>query len=113
MADVKSSTNKMAERMAKLKNLHQARNEARNQNHQEVKKELERSNLPNNWESRQRKADWLINDKHNRDLAESKGLDYERIKMLNVSALESERMEKLKKRKQNPDVGFSGKSSLA
>lgn len=43
MADDKSTKQKMAERMAKLKNLHGARNEARNQNHFEVKKEMERS----------------------------------------------------------------------
>jgi hypothetical protein len=42
MADAKSTKEKMAERMAKLKNLHGARNEARNHNHNEVKKEMER-----------------------------------------------------------------------
>ena len=42
MADEKTTKAKMADRMAKLKNLHGARNEARNQNHSEVKKEMER-----------------------------------------------------------------------
>lgn len=107
MSDAKETKKKMAERMAKLKNLHQARNEARNLNHSEVKKEVERFNLPSNWKSRQEKADWLIKDKANRDAAEEKGLDYERVKMLNVSALEQERMEKAKKKnKKIGDVGF-------
>lgn len=57
MADDKSTKVKMAERMAKLKNLHQVRNEARNQNHSEVKKEMERMTLPKNWDLRQQKAD--------------------------------------------------------
>lgn len=107
MSDAKDAKKKMAERMAKLKSLHQVRNEARNQNHGEVKKEVERMNLPSNWKSREEKADWLVKDKANRDAAEEQGLDYERVKMLNVSALEQERMEKLKKKgKKIGDNGF-------
>lgn len=34
------------------------------------------------------------------------GLDYDRVKLLNVSALEAEQMER-KKKKKNPDKGFS------
>jgi pre-mRNA-splicing factor SYF2 len=87
MADAKA---KMAERMAKLKSLHQARNEARNQNHSEVKKEVERFSLPKNWEIRQAKADWLIKDKEKREAVEEQGLDYDRVKRLNVSALDQD-----------------------
>ena len=90
MADAKSMKEKMAERMSKLKTLHQARNEARNQNHNEVKKEIERLQLTKNWEIRQAKADWLIKDKANREAIEEKGLDYDRVKLLNVSALDQE-----------------------
>lgn len=107
MSDAKAAKQKMTERMAKLKALHQARQEARNDNHGEVKKEVERLNLPSNWKAREEKADWLTKDKANRDAAQEKGLDYERVKMLNVSALEQERMEKLKKRGQKVgDDGF-------
>lgn len=102
-----STKEKAAERMAKLKTLHQARNEARTHNHVEVLREDERFKLPANFEARQRQVDWMVNDKKNRDQAEERGLDYDRLKMLGVSALESERMEKLKKRKKNPDIGFS------
>ncbi|KAG5673754.1 hypothetical protein PVAND_003774 [Polypedilum vanderplanki] len=104
MADVKA---KMAERMAKLKSLHQARNEARNQNHNEVKKEVERNSLPKNWEIRQQKAEWLIKDKAKREAVEEKGIDYERVKLLNVSALEQDRLEKLKKKRKVGDQGFA------
>lgn len=121
-----SASDKMAERKAKLKALHSARNEARNQNHNEVKKELERNSLPKNWEVRKQKADWLIQDKAKREAIEAQGLDYDRVKLLNVSALEQEvssagcsidpvtnnrfilqRMEKLKRKRKVGDQGFA------
>lgn len=108
MADAKSAKQKMDERKAKLKNLHQIRNEARNQNHNEVKKELERQTLPKNWDIRKQKADWLIKDKANRDAAEEKGVDYDRVKLLEVSAMDQERIDKIKKRnKKIGDQGFA------
>jgi pre-mRNA-splicing factor SYF2 len=64
--------------------------------------------LPKNWDIRQQKADWLIKDKANRDAAEEKGIDYDRVKLLNVSALDQERADKLKKRnKKLGDQGFA------
>lgn len=65
-----------------------------------------RRKLPANWEARQRQAEWLIADEKGRAEAAEKGLDYERVKLLNVSAVEAANMDK-KKRKKNPDVGFS------
>lgn len=106
MADTRSMKDKMADRTARLKNLHHARNEARNQNHSEVKKEMERISLPKNWDVRQAKAEWLIKDKANRDAAEEKGIDYDRVKLLTVSALDQERIDKIKKR--NKKVGDQG-----
>lgn len=79
---------------------------ARKQNHSEVVAEDARLKLPSNWESRQRQADWLIADEKGRTEAAAKGLDYDRIKLLNVSAVEAANLEK-KKKKKNPDVGFS------
>lgn len=108
MSNAKSTKEKMAERMAKLKNLHNARNEARNHNHNEVKLEMERETLPKNWDTRKQKADWLIKDKANRDAAEEKGIDYDRVKLLSVSAAEQERIDKLKKRnKKITNTGFA------
>jgi pre-mRNA-splicing factor SYF2 len=107
MSDNKSASEKLAERMARLKKLHIARNEARTQNHQEVLKEDERKTLPANFEARQKQAEWLINDKKMREAAAEKGVEYDRIKMLNVSAAEADKLDKMRKRKKNPDAGFS------
>ena len=62
--------------------------------------------MPANWETRKRQADWLVADENARELATSKGQNYDRVKLLNVSAVEAANIEK-KKRKKNPDVGFS------
>lgn len=102
----KTFAQKHAERLARLKNLHNLRNEARNHNHQEVIAEDARKKLPANYESRKRRAEWLLNDQKARAEAEEKGLDYDRIKLLNISAIEAEMKEKMKKKK-NPDMGFS------
>ncbi|XP_040169703.1 pre-mRNA-splicing factor Syf2 [Anopheles arabiensis] len=103
----KTFAEKHAERMARLKQLHTQRNEARASNHQEVIAEHERKKLPANWESRQRQAEWLMGDLKARTEAEEKGLDYNRVKMLNVSAAEADRIDKLKAKKRNADPGFS------
>lgn len=65
-----------------------------------------RNKLPANFEARQRQADWLIADEKGRAEAATKGLDYDRVKLLNISATEAANIEKKKKRK-NPDLGFS------
>lgn len=102
----KSFAEKQSERMKRLRSLHQQRNEARTQNHQEVIAEDARMKLPANFESRKRQAEWLLNDQKARKEATEKGLDYDRVKLLNVSALEAENFER-KKKKKNPDQGFS------
>ncbi|KAI4456588.1 gcip-interacting protein p29 [Holotrichia oblita] len=103
---IKTFAQKHAERMARLKNLHNLRNEARNHNHQEVIAEDARKKLPANYENRKRQAEWLLNDQKARAEATEKGLDYDRVKLLNISATEAEVLEK-KKKKKNPDMGFS------
>lgn len=97
---------KHKERLERLKCLHNARNEARQQNHKEVIAEDERKKLPLNWETHKRQADWLVSNEKARQEANAKGLNYDRVKMLNVSAIEAQNIEK-KKRRRNPDVGFS------
>lgn len=79
---------------------------ARKQNHAEVVAEDARKKLPANWEARQRQAEWLVEDEKGRAEAAEKGLDYDRVKLLSVTAVEAANMEK-KKKKKNPDVGFS------
>ena len=44
--------------------------------------------------------------------AEEAGEDYERVKLLEMSASDMERLERKKKRK-NPDTGFAGELSVA
>ncbi|EDW61244.1 pre-mRNA-splicing factor Syf2 [Drosophila virilis] len=107
METSKSASDKLAERKARLLELHKQRQEARTQNHQEVVAEDARKNLPSNWEARKRQAEWLLADDKARADAEAAGKDYERLQLLKVSAIDAERIEKKKKRKDNPDLGFS------
>lgn len=97
---------RQADRLKRLKQLHNLRNEARTHNHQEVVAEDARNNLPANYESRKRQAQWLLNDQKARKEAQEKGQNFDRVKLLNVSALEAESIEK-KRKKKNPDKGFS------
>lgn len=100
------ASNKHADRMERLRKLHLARNEARTQNHQEVIAEDGRNKLPTNWEARKNRAEWILNDDKAREEATTKGQDYDRLKMLNISAIDAEKVER-KKFKKNPDPGFS------
>ncbi|CAB3234342.1 unnamed protein product [Arctia plantaginis] len=97
---------KQAERMKRLRSLHSARNEARTHNHQEVVAEEARNKLPPNYDAKRRQAEWLLDDQAKREEAEKSGKNYDRVKLLNISATEAERLER-KKKKRNPDEGFS------
>ncbi|KAF7390813.1 pre-mRNA-splicing factor Syf2 [Vespula maculifrons] len=98
---------KQVEWKKRLRELHTKRNEARQENHKEVVEEDKRNKLPANWESRKRQAEWIIQDEAARKIAEEKGDDYERIKLLHIDATEAERIARKKKNKKNPDPGFS------
>ncbi|XP_026756068.1 pre-mRNA-splicing factor Syf2-like [Galleria mellonella] len=97
---------KQAERLKRLRSLHTARNEARSHNHQEVVAEEARNKLPPNHEAKRRQAEWLLEDQQKREEAAKQGKNYDRVKLLNISAAEAERLER-KKKKKNPDQGFS------
>ncbi|GBP22464.1 Pre-mRNA-splicing factor Syf2 [Eumeta japonica] len=97
---------KQAERMKRLRSLHTARNEARSHNHQEVVAEEARNKLPANYEAKRRQAEWILGDQKNREEAQKEGKDYDRIKLMNISAIEAERLER-KRKKKNSDQGFS------
>lgn len=81
-------------------------NEARQLNHLEVVEEDKRSKIPSNWEARKERAQWILNDEAAREEAKMKGEDYDRQKLLNIPANVCEKIER-KKRKKNPDEGFS------
>ncbi|XP_055305645.1 pre-mRNA-splicing factor Syf2 [Sitodiplosis mosellana] len=106
-----SAAEKAKDRMERLHKLHLLRTTARKLNHAEVVAEDARNKLPANFEARQRQADWLAANEKGRAEAAAKGLDYDRIKLLNVSAVEAANNEK-KKRKKNPDPGFTDYETL-
>lgn len=97
---------KQAARMKRFRSLNSARNEARTHNHQEVVAEEARNKLPANYEAKRRQAEWLLEDQQKRDEVEKEGKSYDRVKLLNISAVEAERLER-KRKKKNPDQGFS------
>ena len=93
--------------MAKLKELHLRRNDARKQNHQEVVDEDKRSKLPTNWEAKKVRADWILGSEARRNEAAENGEDYDKVKLLEIGAEDAERKDR-KNRMKNPDKGFSG-----
>jgi pre-mRNA-splicing factor SYF2 len=103
----KTAEEKHTERMERLKSLHLARTQARTLNHKEVVAEDERSKLPRNWEARKLQADWLQSDQKAKEQAATSGISYDRIKVLNVTASEAEKIDKIKQKKKNIDPGFS------
>ncbi|XP_052006818.1 pre-mRNA-splicing factor syf2 [Xyrauchen texanus] len=101
------SGQKREERLRKFRELHFKRNEARKLNHQEVVEEDKRLKLPSNWEAKKARLEYeLMVDQRKKECAE-RGEDYARVKLLDVSAEDAERWER-KKKKKNPDPGFSG-----
>ncbi|KAK3553926.1 hypothetical protein QTP70_015282, partial [Hemibagrus guttatus] len=102
------ASQKREERLRKFRELHLKRNEARKLNHQEVAEEDKRLKLPSNWEAKKARLEYeLMVDEKKKECA-AKGEDYNRVKLLEISAEDAERWERKKKRKQNPDPGFSG-----
>ncbi|CAN8024489.1 pre-mRNA-splicing factor SYF2 [Ixodes scapularis] len=101
-----SSASKRSEQLERLRNLHMRRNEARTLNYQEVVEEDRKTKLPANWENKQKWAQYKLDEEKNYEDASKRGEDYARLKLLNVSADEAERLDRKKKRK-NPDFGFS------
>lgn len=99
---------KYAERMAKLRQLHGKRNEARKLNQAEVVEEDRRSKLPANHEAKKRRQEWELGEMEARKAAEAGGADYDRTKLLDVQADVADRLVSAKMRKKNPDKGFSG-----
>nr|XP_006130529.1 pre-mRNA-splicing factor SYF2 [Pelodiscus sinensis] len=97
---------KREERLRKFRELHMKRNEARKLNHQEVVEEDKRLKLPANWEAKKARLEWELKVEEKKKECAATGEDYERVKLLEISAEDAERWERKKKRK-NPDIGFS------
>lgn len=105
--EIKATKNKCKERLDRLRNLKLARNEARKLNRAEVVEEDRRSTLPANWENRKKRAEWELAEVGKREQCKAEGEDYDRVKLLSVSAVEAESIQHAKRRKKNPDQGFS------
>ncbi|XP_021793318.1 pre-mRNA-splicing factor SYF2 isoform X2 [Papio anubis] len=97
---------KREQRLRKFRELHLLRNEARKLNHQEVVEEDKRLKLPANWEAKKARLEWELQEEEKKKECASRGEDYEKVKLLEISAEDAEKWERKKKRK-NPDLGFS------
>uniref|UniRef100_A0A7M4FF05 Pre-mRNA-splicing factor SYF2 n=2 Tax=Crocodylus porosus TaxID=8502 RepID=A0A7M4FF05_CROPO len=105
-AEEELAAQKREARLRKFRELHMKRNEARKLNHQEVVEEDKRLKLPPNWEAKKARLEWELKVEEKKKECAAKGEDYERVKLLEISAEDAERWERKKKRK-NPDLGFS------
>ncbi|XP_047584685.1 pre-mRNA-splicing factor SYF2-like isoform X3 [Lutra lutra] len=97
---------KREQRLRKFRELHLKRNEARKLNHQEVVEEDKRLKLPANWEAKKACLEWELQEEEKKKECAARGEDYEKVKLLEISAEDAERWER-KKRRKNPDLGFS------
>ncbi|NXU36135.1 SYF2 factor, partial [Drymodes brunneopygia] len=75
-------------------------------NSQEVVEEDKRLKLPPNWEAKKARLEWELQVQEKKKECAARGEDYERVKLLEISAEDAERWER-KKKKKNPDLGFS------
>jgi len=94
--------------MNKLRELHAKRTEASQLNHKEVVEEYKRNKMPANWEKKREWVEHKVEEEEKRDAASAEGLDYERMKLMDVQADEAERWERKRRAKKNEDPGFSG-----
>ncbi|TRZ15560.1 hypothetical protein HGM15179_011491, partial [Zosterops borbonicus] len=94
------------ERLRRFRELHMKRYEACKLNSQEVVEEDKRLKLPPNWEAKKARLEWELQVQEKKKECAARGEDYERVKLLEISAEDAERWER-KKKKKNPDLGFS------
>ncbi|KAM9355770.1 pre-mRNA-splicing factor syf2 [Pholidichthys leucotaenia] len=102
-----AASQKREDRLRKFRELHFKRNEARKLNHQEVVEEDKRLKLPTNWEAKKARLEWELAEDEKKKECAARGEDYNRVKLLEITADDADRWER-KKRKKNPDMGFAG-----
>lgn len=107
-----TSKDSIRDRLKKFKDLQFRRKESRKLNYQEVVEEDRRSKLPSNHDTKNKWAQYLIDQEEKKQEAAAKGVDYNRVKLLDVTAEDAEKWERLKKKK-NPDPGFSNYEDAA
>lgn len=98
---------KMTAMKAKLAKLHTLRQESVVQNHREVVEDDRQKKIPKNFEKKRDRLEREVEEEKQREQAEKEGKDYDRLRNLHVGADDAEKWER-KKKKKNPDVGFSG-----
>lgn len=106
-SDEVSSSESKQDRLQKLRDLRLRMNEARKLNHNEVVEEDRRNKQPKNAEAKQRRVEWEVSEEEKRKECLSQGIDYERVKNLELNAIDAEQLDRKKKKKKNPDEGFS------
>lgn len=106
MAEIAGPSKSKSGRLDRLRNLQLRMNEARKLNHQEVVEEDRRNKLPENFEAKRKRVEWEEQEEIKRKECEARGEDYDRVKVLDIGAEEAEKWER-KKKKKNPDQGFS------
>ncbi|KFM65960.1 Pre-mRNA-splicing factor syf2, partial [Stegodyphus mimosarum] len=100
------------DRLKKFEELKFRRKESRKLNREEVEEEDRRLKLPPNYEKKNKWAQYFIEEEEKKQEAAAKGEDYKRTKLLNVTAEDAAKWERLKKKK-NPDPGFSSYEDAA
>lgn len=100
------------DRLQKFKELQFRRKESRKLNYQEVVEEDRRAKLPPNYEKKNKWAKYIIEQEEKKQEAAEKGEDYNRVKLLDITAEEAEKWDRMKKKK-NPDLGFSNYEDAA
>jgi len=110
MGDTNKET--LSDRLKKFKELQFRRKESRKLNYEEVVEEDRRQKLPANHETKNKWAQYLIEQEEKKKEAASKGFDYKRTKLLDVTAEDAEKWDRMRKKK-NPDPGFSSYEDAA
>lgn len=93
-------------RMNRLRELELKMNEARKKNHEEVVNEDERKKRPANYEVKRKRVEWEQQKEEMKKQCESRGEDYDRVKVMDIGADKVDMWERIKKKK-NPDTGFA------
>ncbi|XP_054720156.1 pre-mRNA-splicing factor syf2-like [Uloborus diversus] len=101
-----STSASIKDRLQKFKDLQFRRKESRKLNYEEVVEEDRRLKLPPNYESKNKWAQYIIEEDEKKQIAAAKGEDYNRTKLLDITAEDAAKWERMKKKK-NPDPGFS------
>eukprot|EP01137_Pigoraptor_chileana_P021449 Opistho-2@85192 len=101
---------KKDEMKKKLRDLRMRRTEAHSLNRSEVVEEDRRNKLPANWEAKQERAKWILEKEEAKRQAAEQGLEYDRVRNLQMTAEEAARRDRKKQSKtpwENGTIDFT------